>query len=308
MGFITNFLDKHPDVKNFIDKVMRDNVGMLASVVAWSVLTSVVPILIGLLALTGIILHGNASAQQSVESHLAQAFGNEFSPTEMQSLIKLTVRHTVLLTILGFLGILWGGSYVGGSFSTVFQPIFHTRGRNFFREKLIDVSMIFVFAVLMIIIVAGTIAVALLNRLLTSVHVPGLALFLVGTAISLVAGFLLFALIYLVFPHTKPRFRFGHVWRGAAIAAVLFQILSYIFPIYSSLTHLTRYSVVIGSLLVLAAWIYFFALILVIGAEFVAIPALQEARRNGVGIGPPSDDTVPQHAPFPPSDAARAGT
>jgi len=78
---------------------------------------------------------------------------------------------TGLLSIIGVLGVLWGGSNVGGAISTVFQPIFHVKGRSFLVEKLIDVGMIIVFTALMLVIIGATAAGALLNRLISSFRV-----------------------------------------------------------------------------------------------------------------------------------------
>src|SRR5579872_4253948 len=260
-------------IMTFIHKYQKDNVGSLAAIVAWSVLTSLIPIMVGLIAISGLILQGNPSAQQSVVSHLSQALQGVLSPADLNNLVKLTVQHAGLLGIIGFLGVLWGGSNVGGALSTVFQAIFEVKGRNFFKEKLIDIGMIFVLTALMLIIIIGTTAGALLNQLIPSFPLTGIASFVIGTAVSIAAGFLLFAAIYLVFPNIRPRFRFGNVWRGALVAAVLFQVLSYIWPIYSHFAHFSKYGAVLGSLLILTAWIYFFSMITLIGGEIVAISA-----------------------------------
>jgi uncharacterized BrkB/YihY/UPF0761 family membrane protein len=117
----------------------------------------------------------------------------------------------------------------------------------------------------------------------------------IGIAISTLAAFLLFAAIYLAFPNTQPRLTFPKVWRGALPAAVLFEALTFVWPLYARFAHFNRYGAVLFPILVLTAWIYFFSLILVIGAEFVAIPALQQANREEVAIGPKTQGTVPQH-------------
>jgi len=299
------FFNRHPTLHAFIDKVMKDNIGMLASVVAWTLFTSIIPIVVGLVAISGLFLRDPAT-QQSVENSLANALQGAISPSDITKLVHVTVQHTGLLGILGIIGILYGGSNVGGSISTVFQPIFRVRGRDFIPEKLIDVGMIFVFTILMVVILLGTTAGALLNRLLTGYHVPGPTTFAVGTAVSLLAAFLLFAVIYLVFPHTDPRFKFSNVWLGSTIASVLFTLLSFIWPLYRSYAHFSRYGAVFGSIVVLTAWIYFFAMILMIGAEFVAFQALREAKERGVRIGPAEDGNVPQHAPLDDPEVAPA--
>jgi uncharacterized BrkB/YihY/UPF0761 family membrane protein len=100
--------------------------------------------------------------------------------------------------------------------------------------------------------------------------------------------------IYAVFPNIQPRFKIGHVWRGALIAALLFQGLSSIWPLYAHFFRPSRYGAVLAPIVVLGVWIYFFSLILVLGAEVIAFSALEEARRAGSEIGPTPDGTVPQ--------------
>lgn len=292
-NMIQGFKDAHPKLIGFFQKVGKDNIGMLASVVAWSTLTSLVPIVVGLIAISALLMR-SPSAQATVTAHLSQALRGVITPTELKALVKASVRHTGLLGIIGFVGVLWGGSNVGGSISTVFQALFEVRGRSFIKQRLLDIGMIFVFAILMIVIIVGTAGGALLNRLVSGFPLPGIVTFVIGTAISLLAAFLLFAVIYIVFPNTETRFKLDHVWPGAAIAAVLFEILTYIWPLYSHFTHFSRYGALLSSILVLTAWIYFFSMIMMVGAEFVSFGALEEARARDESVGPRPNDSVPQ--------------
>lgn len=279
----------------FITKLRKDNVGALAAILAWNTLTSVVPIMVSLLAISGFILRGNPSAQQSVLTHLSGALKGVVTPSDLKTIVDVTVKHAGLFGILGLLGALWGGSNVGGAISTVFQAIFEVRGRAFIKEKLIDIVMIVVIAVLMVIIVVGTTAGAVVGRLISGFPLSGLATGAIGTLISLLAAFMLFAAIYVVFPNIEYRFRLTNVRWGALTAAILFVALTFIWPIYAHFAHFGRYGAVLFPILLLTAWIYFFSIILIIGAEVVAIGALQRAKRQGESIGPAPEGTVPQH-------------
>jgi uncharacterized BrkB/YihY/UPF0761 family membrane protein len=274
---------------------MKDNLGMLAAVVSWSVLTSVVPIMLGLLAISGFLLAGNPSAQTSVISHLSAALQGALTTKDIQEIVKASAQHAGLLGIVGFLSILWGGANVGGAISTAFQAIFEVNGRNFIVEKLIDMGMIFVFAILMVIIIAATSAAAIVSRLFSGVPIPGGATFVIGVVIGVIAAFLLFSAIYLVFPNTEPPFRFQNVWKGALVSAILFEILSFIWPIYAHFAHFSRYGAVLFPILLLTAWIYFFSMILMVGAEVVAFASIRETNRQGQPIGPAPTESVPQH-------------
>lgn len=283
------------DFKRVFNKLSKDNIGVLASIVSWNVLASLVPILVGLIAISGFILRGNPSAQQSVITHLGAALQGVLNTKELTNLVAATTQHTGILGIIGLLGVLWGGSSVGGAISTVFQAVFEVNGRSFIKEKLIDIGMIFVFTALMIVIIVGTTAGALVKTLFTSFSLPPLATFVIGTVISLFAAFLLFASIYLVFPNVEARFKRVSVVKGALAAAVLFEILTYIWPLYSHFAHFSSHGALLGAIAVLMAWIYFFAIIMVLGAEVVAFGAIDEAKAHHEEVGPEPEESVPQH-------------
>lgn len=280
-------------VHRFFSKVLKDNVTMLASVVAWGVLSSIIPILVGLIAISGLLLR-DRGRQEIIIAALSRSLQHVLTAAELRGLVHLVVNHTGLLGLLGIVGVLWGASNIGGAIATVFQPIFQVRGRPLVRQKLIDVGMIFVFTTLMLVIVGATTAGTLLNQLLANAPQTSTSTFLVGSAVSLLAAFLLFVVIYTVFPNVEHRFRIGHVWQGAAVAALLFQMLSYIWPLYVVVFHPQRYGAVLAPIVILGVWIYFFALILVLGAEVVSFGALADARTAGLSVGPVPDGTVPQ--------------
>jgi YihY family inner membrane protein len=289
-----DFLRRHPTLDLFAHKAMMDNIPFLASAVAWTLLISVVPIVVGLVAISSLFLR-DAATRRSVVEHLSSALQGTLQPRDINQLVATSIQHRGLLALIGVFGILWAGSNVGGTFSTVFQPIFEVNGRDYLKEKALDVAMIFVFVALMTIIVVSTTIGALFTRLSPSAPIPGGTAFLIGTIVSLAAAFLLFAVLYLVFPNSHPRLKPRHVWRGSLLAAVLFQTLSFMWPLYTRVSHFSRYGAVIAPMIVLAAWIYSFSVILLAGAEIVAFNAILEANRTGHQVGPPPQNFVPQH-------------
>jgi len=283
------------NIKRVFNKLSKDNIGVLASIVAWNVLASLVPIMVGLIAISGFILRGNPSAQQSVVTHVGAALQGVLSTKDLTNLVAATTQHTGILGIIGFLGVLWGGSSVGGAISTVFQAVFEVGGRSFLKEKLIDIVMIFVFTALLIVIIVGTTAGALVKKLFTSFSLPDVASFAIGTAISLFAAFLLFASIYMVFPNVETRFKRMSVVKGALAAAILFEILTYIWPLYAHFAHFSSHGALLGAIALLMAWIYFFAITMLLGAEVVAFGAIDEAKAQHEEVGPDPEGSVPQH-------------
>jgi uncharacterized BrkB/YihY/UPF0761 family membrane protein len=48
-------------------------------------------------------------------------------------------------------------------------------------------------------------------------------------------------------------------------------------------------------MVILAAWIYFFSVILLLGAEIIAYKSIEEANRARQPVGPEPQNTVPAH-------------
>ena len=155
--------------------------------------------------------------------------------------------------------------------------------------------MILVMTLLMVLIVAGSTAGALAHQLFNGFPLSGYVTVIIGIALSLVAGFLLFASIYAAFSNVKMRFRLANVCRGALVASVMFTVISFIWPIYASFAHFSRYGAILFPILILAVWISLFSTVLLFGAEIVAIGAIGESNRVGQPLGPELTETIPQH-------------
>jgi len=99
----------------------------------------------------------------------------------------------------------------------------------------------------------------------------GLVLTYVGPLTSLGVLWLLFLVIYMVVPNFEVRFR--HAWPGALVAAILVGLLELAFPLYFRifLSPNMRYGVAAAALLVFIIWLWFFAVITVLGAQINAV-------------------------------------
>jgi hypothetical protein len=113
-----------------------------------------------------------------------------------------------------------------------------------------------------------TALLGLLNQLpyLPSILANGTVDFAVQAAIGVFGGFVLFLAIYHVVPNRKMDW--GSVWIGAAIAGVLFEILSLIFPLYLRLTGAgSGYGKTFGLLFLLMLYFYYIGIVTMVGVE-----------------------------------------
>lgn len=276
---VKGVLDNHPTLRLFFRNVAKDKIGMLAGFVSWSVLTSLIPLTVGVVAIFSLFVQSPKS-QADLVRQLSRLFQGAVSTQDIDTAVKALSHNSGFLGIVGALGILWGASNIGGSFATAFQVIFATRPRPFIREKLLDVGMLFVFTGLMAVILFGTTASAFLDRLASALPFPAVAQVVIVTGISLTSAFLLFSAIYSVFPNIEAGYKLRNVWLGALLAAILFQIVTTVWPLYVRLSHASRYGAALFSLIVLTAWIYSFSLILILGAEVIAAMSMSEIPRK----------------------------
>jgi YihY family inner membrane protein len=263
-------LDRHPGLRLLLQNIARDNIGMLAGYVSWNILTSIIPLSVAVVAISSLFVH-DAGKRADLVSALSRLFQGAISTHDIDTAVQSLSQHSGLLGIAAVLGVLWGASNIGGSFSTAFRVIFETRPRPFVREKLVDVVMLFVFTGLMTIILFGTTAAAFLDHIAAELPFPEAAQVVLVAAVSFVSAFVLFSAIYSVFPNIEAGEKLKNVWAGALLAAVLFQIVTIIWPIYVRFSHASRFGAFLFALIVLTAWLFAFSMILLLGAEVIAV-------------------------------------
>jgi membrane protein len=166
----------------------------------------------------------------------------------------------------------------------VFSIFFRTQGRAFLPQKLMAMGMVVILAILLPLSLAASSLVTANSSAFQAVLPQPLTIVLsiVGPLASLFVLWVLFLVIYMVVPNTKMPFRIA--WRGAAAVAMLFALFDLLFPLYFKLfLHGNgQYGAVAASLVVLLAWLWFFALITVIGAQINAVAIGIKPTRYGL--------------------------
>jgi len=278
----------------YLTKLRTDNIFFLIAALAWSMFMSVVPIVIGMIAVAGLMFQG-ASQQRAIVHQLSRALQGVLSSKYLEHLVSIIVRQSRLSLLIAVLTIAWCVEHISFGLTWTFAALFEVRPRPFLQARLIHLAMFFAFLGLMLLIVVETAGRATMDHTLPPSLARNLVKLPVTTAISVSAAFVLFILIYSVYPNIQTRLKLRHVWRGALLAAILFQLLTYLWPMYAA--YLSQYGGILFPIMVLALWIYFFATVLVLGAEVVAVGAIREADQRGEEVGPSHDGATPQCDP-----------
>jgi len=160
--------------------------------------------------------------------------------------------------------------------------------KNFVVKRLFSIGMVLSIAFLLLVSLVLSTALAAFGGVLGAI-LPGdvstALLFAFDLGVSLIVVTLLFASIFKVLPDASVPWR--DVWVGAGFTTLLFLIGKFAIGFYLGQSDPGQAYGAAGSLAVLLVWIYYSAMILLLGAEFTQVWA--ESRGSG---GEPEEGAV----------------
>ena len=253
---------------NFVE----DRCTVLAAAISYFALFSLFPLTLLVVAVFGIVLR-DSDVQQRVLDSIVDAIPVQ-APSIDNSLRALADLGPTL-SIVALIATLWTSSALASAVRSALDVVFDVeQPRPLLRAKLLDY-----------VILLGVGALFLSSIVLTTGWqiaqtqadqrwglFDGNLAWLWGLgaiAIPAVITFLMFLLMYRAMPHRSTRLR--HVWPGALLAAVAFELAKAGFATY--VAHFANYDVIYGSLggvIALLFWVYVSANILLFGAEVSA--------------------------------------
>ncbi len=250
----------------FFKKVLDDQMPNLAALLAWGTLSAILPLLLGLLAVAGLVLRDQERLDQvynSIGSILPAAAAEPIT-----SVLDGMRQSAASVGIIAIALLLVNGSSFFTNMASVFNQAYHVQGRNFVVERLIALGMLIVTAATLIL---STLAAGLSGFVS---NVPGILPIgpvlgqVVGWSVSIISIFLLFLLIYRILPNARQTWH--SVIPGALMSSLLLLVLTQVFPLYVALFPPNHAYSFFGVFLVLTFWLYLLGLVLVLGAELNA--------------------------------------
>lgn len=267
----------------------------LATLVAWNMLFSFFPIIIMAALLASLIpVHGGGVGKDLTEA-IAKALPGGNGAAVVKALNSFH-HNSGLLVIVAVVGLLWSGSSLFGAMDQAFASLGETKTRSFIPQKLMAFGMIVLFACLLVVVVLSSSLLAVIKSLpaIPSVLSHGPAGLILQIVFAIIAGTILFSTIYFLVPKVRRQAR--SVLPGALTAAILFEALSLIFPLYFKLAHGFRtYGTTFSLFFLILAYAFLLAQITVIGFAVV-----MEGEPQPTGTGPDSIEfasTGPSTAP-----------
>ena len=258
----------------FVERVASDftekNVTFMAAGIAYNAFISLAPMLLLLFVVLSAIGGG-------VEEHIVELTGR-WLPGPIAEIIRELFRGETSTGGASFIGLVvltWGTLKIFRGLDTAFSEIYETTGDNSFTDKLRDGAVVFV---ALVVAVVATIGVSAAFAVFSN-SVPQFGAL---SPLVLFGGLVVaFFPIYYVFPDTEVG-----VWDvlpGVVFAAVAWTAFQGLFQVYLTFSDPGSGSF-FGGVIVVVTYLYFSALVLLVGAVVNAVlGAHSTAKPGGVG-------------------------
>jgi len=271
------------------DKVLEDDVFVMASAVAFNMLIAAIPLALLGIGLTGYVL--SAQVTDPVEAIVTMLVGNLPQATAgvdpsgvARGIVSGVLERRTGFTFLGALFFAWLATRLVGTLRAVLREIFDiAQARGIIRGKLFDMQVVVV-GVLLLTLNLG-ITVAFEGAVAYGGEVFGLggtavgaAEFFLGTGVAFASIWTLFFVVYRFLPARRIPWRAAVV--AATFASTLHEVLKQGFSWYA--TEVADYSSTWGNLATVAIlffWIYYESLVFILGGEIAQVYTMRKAVR-----------------------------
>jgi membrane protein len=269
-------------------KAGEDDIFFLAGGIAFNVLVAAVPFLLMLIAIFGYVLKAavNDPQQAAVEYVLSILPPSQRIVTLTRSLVGEVVAGRTRFGILGLVLFIWSSTRLVASLRSVLKHIFDLpEERPILAGMFFDLQMVLVAGTLFVFNTGITVAVEAAQAY--GVRWLGLSAYpevqSVQRALARILAFcfilLMFVLMYRYLPKRKTPWRIALV--AAVFTSVSWELLKGIFAWY--VTYVSDWRTTYGtlaSLILLVFWIYYSAIVFVLGGEVAQVYDLMRIRRK----------------------------
>jgi membrane protein len=242
----------------------------LAAGIAYYTILSLFPLILGLLALASFFI-----SPQTAKDWMMDFFRQNL-PTSTDLLeqnLDNIYRFQSVAGLASLVALFWTASNMFAAISRSVNRAWDIhQNRPFLVQKARHLTMAVATGLLMPLSVVVAASRAFIDDLVPGVveEIPflqSIGSMVITSFLSFLGALVVFSMIYKYMPNTRTYW--SYILPGAILAAFLFEVAKHAFIIY--LNNFANYQNVYGSLasvIILLVWIYYLALILVLGAEF----------------------------------------
>ncbi len=271
-------------VKELIVKFVVDNSLNYSGSIAFFTIFSLPGILIGVVLVAGSVF-GEKMVKGELFNQINTLVGKS-SAVQIQDILKNleNAEFSYVALIIAISTLLYGSTSVFASIQDGINVIWGLRPKpkrvalKFMLNRLLSIAMIVTIGFLMLVSLSvDTLVVVFKDMLIDFFGQKGTSLVYIFEQISFtVIVFTVFVTVYKVLPDAK--IKWSDVFKGALLATVLFIIGKYLIGFYLGNSSFGTAYGAAGSLVLLLIWVYYSAIILLFGAEFIEVYTRKQNR------------------------------
>jgi membrane protein len=277
-------------VRRVWDNSGEDNIFFLASGIAFNILLAAVPIVLLLVSGLGYMLNlSPAASLANVSALIGRLLPSESGAGRVlvDGLLNDMIHARGRVGLYSAIGFVWFSTRLFGSLRSVLASVFDIeRDRGIIAGKLFDVRVTIMATLLVVaytalsayLAIATTRGVEVLAAVGVQSQTMGTLSYTTGRVLAFVVIGLMFFALYKYLPNRHIRVPTALV--SATVAAVLFEIAKLVFRTY--IRHFNPASLYTGTLAAFAIviiWVYYAALVFVLGGEVGQVYDLRRIRR-----------------------------
>ena len=275
--------------RRVLKKADQDQIFFMAGAIAFNVLVAVLPLILAALGIAGLILQSRygVSAEEPLVRYILEALPPVSAEFDAQ---VRTFMRGLLEQSSGFIGIgtvifAWIATRLIGTLRTALREIFDIQhDRGLIAGKLFDFKMVITAGTLLAVNVTLTVVFEIVRGFGYGVLGLGESDIAYFNALSLRAvAFLsiwtMFLLIYRYLPARRIQWRTAIV--GATFTAIFIELLKFAFALYvTAIADWSSTYANLANLFVIILWIYYSAIIFILGGEVAQVTSLRRIRRR----------------------------
>lgn len=254
-------------LRAIVEEFKEENISFMAGSIAYYAFVSMFPLLL-LALLVASVVGGQAFADAVI------GLTQQYLTPAAQGMVTESISqasNAASFSILGFVALLWSVLKVFRGLDVAFSSLYHSPGENSILDQVKD--GVIVLGGIVVAIVAMVVAGAVVAFLPNLPYVGVLSFVFLIAALTLA-----FLPIYYVFPDVDVSVR--DVLPGTIVAAIGWALLQGLFRVYTNYSSTGELYGAIGGIILLVTWLYFGALILLLGAAVnVVLAGQSEAAR-----------------------------
>ncbi len=275
------------DAKATVHAFSEDKAPRLASSIAYATMFALAPLLIVMIAILGFVIgtqnggHGHHVAEDALINQINAHAGSQAGAT-VRGMVTAQFnkpRQSIIAQVIGWVVFLLAASGLFGALQDALNTVWnveHTKGgwKQMIRDRVASFGMIVVVGfVLVVSFGANAFLTFLANHYIAGIPFLGspVILEIINVILNIAIITVVFASLYKVLPDVS--IRWNDVWFGALATAILFVIGEALISLYIAKAGIASAYGAAGSVLVALLWIYYSAMILLLGAEYTKIRA-----------------------------------